>query len=309
VNAVVHAQVSSNDPIRCDRITKRYARKTVPHDVSSQTVLHDVSLVVARGTVLGLIGRNGAGKTTLIRALLGLEQPNEGRAFIFGEPSLYLSDAAKQRIGYVPQQLDAFAWMRVGDMLEFVGRQYPRWDREFVELSLARWWISPDRRLASLSPGERQRVAIIRALAVKPELLVLDEPASALDPVARRDLLREIVARAAESGTTVFLSTHIVSDLERVASRVVFLHHHRLVVDAALDELAETHARLTVAAGTVAFPANRIPGEISRRFHGDGSITLVIARTCGTDWPDIVSAPGVRLDALNLEDLFIEVAR
>ena len=309
MNAVMHAELSSDDPIRCERITKRYSSKWMPLDLSNEPVLKDVSLAVARGTVLGLVGRNGAGKTTLIRTLLGLEQPSQGRAFIFGEPSLSLSDAAKQRIGYVPQQPDVFAWMRVGDMLEFVGRQYPRWDREFVELSLARWWISSDRRLSSLSPGERQRVALIRALAVNPELLVLDEPASALDPVARRDLLREIVARAAESGTTILFSTHIVSDLERVASRIVFLHDHRLVVDAALDDLGETHARLRVPAGSAAIFANRIPGEASRRFHGDGSITLVIARARGADWPEIVSAPGVRLDALNLEDLFIEVAR
>jgi ABC-2 type transport system ATP-binding protein len=220
-----------------------------------------------------------------------------------------LSDSTKQRIGYVPQQPDAFGWMRIGDMLEFVGRQYPRWDGEIVQLSLARWRLGAERRLASLSPGERQRVALIRALAVNPDLLVLDEPASALDPVARRDLLREIVARATENETTVFFSTHIVSDLERIASRVVFLHDHRIVVDAALDELAETHARLSLPAGTAGLSAGPIPGEVSRRVQPDGTTTLVMARCRGEDWPEIVAAPGVRVNALNLEDLFIEVAR
>ena len=300
MNAVVHPEMSSNDPLRCERITKRYA---------GEDVLRDVSLGVAPGSVLGLIGRNGAGKTTLIRTLLGLEQPDHGRAFVFGEPSLGLTDTAKQRIGYVPQQPDAFAWMRIGDMLEFVGRQYPRWDGDFAELSLARWHISPERRLENLSPGERQRVALIRGLAVNPDILVLDEPASALDPVMRRDLLREIVARAAESGTTVLFSTHIVSDLERVASRVLFLHDHRIVVDAALDDLAETHARLTVPAGSAALSASQVPGEVSRRLQADGWVTLVIARGRGAEWPEIVAAPGIRLDALNLEDMFIEVAR
>lgn len=299
MSAVLRPQISDS-ALHCDRITKRYAR---------QTILREVSLDVPRGTVLGLIGRNGAGKTTLIRTMLGLEEPSDGRASVFGEPSLGMSDSAKQRIGYVPQQPDAFAWMRVGNMFEFVGRQYPHWDREFVELSLARWQIPADRRLATLSPGERQRIALIRALAVNPDLLVLDEPASALDPVARRDLLREIVARAAESGTTVFFSTHIVSDLERVASRVVFLHGSRIVVDAALDDLAETHARLRIPAGCLELAANQVPGEVSRHLQADGSIALVIARDRGADWPEIVAAPGARLDALNLEDLFIEVAR
>jgi ABC-2 type transport system ATP-binding protein len=299
VNAVVPAEISDG-AVRYEGITKRYA---------GQTVLSNVLLGVARGTVLGLIGRNGAGKTTLIRILLGLEQPDNGQSFVFGEPSLGLTDATKQRIGYVPQQPDAFAWMRVGDMLAFVGRQYAQWDREFVELSLARWQISAERRLETLSPGERQRVALIRGLAVNPDLLVLDEPASALDPVVRRELLREIVARAAESGTTVLFSTHIVSDLERVASRVVFLHDHRVIVDAALDDLAETHARLSVPAGSMASSAGRIPGEVSRRVQPDGSITLVIARNRGEDWPEIAAAPAVRVNALNLEDLFIEVTR
>jgi ABC-2 type transport system ATP-binding protein len=300
MSAVMTAEMSPDSSIGCGRITKRYA---------GQTALRGVSLEVKRGTVLGLIGRNGAGKTTLIRVLLGLEQPDEGRASVFGEPSLALSDATKQRVGYVPQQPDAFAWMRIGDMLEFVGRQYPRWDGDFVALSLARWQIAADRRLETLSPGERQRIALIRALAVNPDLLVLDEPASALDPVARRDLLREIVARAAETGTTVFFSTHIVSDLERVASRVVFLHDHRIVVDAALDDLADTHARATVPAGSPALSASQVPGEVSRRRQPDGSVTLVIARAIGADWPEIAGAPGTRLDAMSLEDLFIEVAR
>ncbi|HUA23523.1 MAG TPA: ABC transporter ATP-binding protein [Steroidobacteraceae bacterium] len=300
MSAVRSSETSADSSIRCERITKRYA---------GQMVLRGVSLEMTRGTVLGLIGRNGAGKTTLIRILLGLEQPDEGRAFVLGEPSLGLTDATKQRVGYVPQQPDAFAWMRIGDMLEFVGRQYPRWDSDFVALSLARWQISVDRRLETLSPGERQRIALIRGLAVNPDLLLLDEPASALDPVARRDLLREIVARAAETGTTVFFSTHIVSDLERVASRVVFLHDHRIVVDAALDDLADTHARLTVPAGSPALSASQVAGEVSRRRQTDGSVTLVIARAGGAEWPEIVAAPGARLDALNLEDLFIEIAR
>ncbi len=300
MSAVVSAVMPPDDDIRCERITKRY---------TGQAVLSNVSLKVARGTVLGLVGRNGAGKTTLIRISLGLEQPDLGRAFVFGEASLGLSDTAKERIGYVPQQPDAFAWMRIGEMLEFVGRQYPNWDRNFVELSLVRWQLSANQRLASLSPGERQRVAVIRALALDPELLVLDEPASALDPVARRDLLREIVARAAERGTTVLFSTHIVSDLERIASRVVFLHDHHIVVDGTLDDLAETHARVTVPADSLALSASQVPGEVSRRRQPDGSVTLVIARDPGADWPEIVAAPAIRLDALNLEDLFIEVAR
>src|SRR3546814_560346 len=205
-----------------------------------------VSLQLEPGTVLGLIGRNGAGKTTLIRTLLGLVEPDAGSASIWGRPALQMDDAAKGRLSYVPQQPEALAWLKVGDMLDFIGRFYPRWDAAFVDATLDRWDLPRNRMLAKLSPGERQRVAIIRALAPQPELLVLDEPAAALDPVARRELLREIALRAGESGTSVLFSTHIVSDLERVASHVAFMHQGRLLLHSELDSLKERHLRLHV---------------------------------------------------------------
>jgi ABC-2 type transport system ATP-binding protein len=289
---------ASNPPLACEHIVKRY---------DGRTVLDDVTLALPRGAVLGLIGRNGAGKSTLIRILVGLQEADGGSAALFGEPALALTDRTKTRLGYVPQQPDAFSWMRVGDMLEFVGRLYPKWDRAFVDRALERWQVSSRQNLGKLSPGERQRVAIIRALALNPELLVLDEPAGALDPVARRELLREIAVRAAEQGTSVLFSTHIVSDLERVASHVAFLHESHLVLVAALDELHERHARLIVPAISVPQLPARVSGELSRRTRADGGVTLVIVREESAPLA-IERAEGVRSDALPLEDLFIEVA-
>jgi ABC-2 type transport system ATP-binding protein len=298
MNAVMTVAAPPTAPIACQSICQHYG---------GNVVLRDISLEVTRGAVLGLIGRNGAGKSTLIRILLGLQQPDAGSARIFGEPSLALSDAGKQRLGYVPQQPDALAWMRVGDMLEFVGRQYPSWDSAFVRRELERWQLPAGRPLAKLSPGERQRVALIRALAVTPELLVLDEPAAALDPVARRELLREIALRAGESGTTVLFSTHIVSDLERVASQVAFLHDHSFVLNSPMDELSERHARLVVPAESAALVTRPLPGELSRRRRADGTLAVVVARRRDGAWPLLESVPHVRVDALGLEDLFIEV--
>ncbi|HEY1899676.1 MAG TPA: ABC transporter ATP-binding protein [Steroidobacteraceae bacterium] len=286
-------------PLACQDIQKHFG---------SIQVLNGITLTLLPGTVLGLIGRNGAGKSTLIRILLGLQQPDSGQSFVLGDRSLAMGDAVKSRLGYVPQQPDALGWMRVGDMLDFVGCLYPRWDREFVQQSLLRWQLPPSSPLSKLSPGERQRVAIIRALAVRPDLLVLDEPAAALDPVSRRDLLREIAVRAAESGTSVLFSTHIVSDLERVASHVAFLHEGKLLLHAPLDELGDTHARLTVPAEAKGTLAARVAGELSRRRRPDGSVSLVIARQSDAPWPLLAADPRIRLDHLGLEDLFIEVA-
>ncbi|MET0330563.1 MAG: ABC transporter ATP-binding protein [Dyella sp.] len=270
-----------------------------------QLALAGVDLWLEPGSVLGLIGRNGAGKSTLMRAMIGLLEPQAGQAFVFGEPALRLSDAAKARIAYVPQQPEALAWLTATQMLDYVGRFYPRWDAHFAKTMLHRWEIPPSRLLAKLSPGERQRVDLIRALASSPELLVLDEPAAALDPVARRELLREVALRAGESGTTVLFSTHIVSDLERVASEIAFMHHGRLLLRCGVDESKERYARLWLPSRQ----ASAAPKQaLSRRHHEDGSISLVVECDAQQRWPEAAALPGARIDALGLEDLFVEIA-
>lgn len=275
------------------------------HCYEGVNVLSGVDLALEPGSVLGLIGRNGAGKSTLIRAMLGLLAPLAGEARVFGEAALKLSDDAKARLAYVPQQPEALAWLNAAQMLDFVGRFYPRWDKAFVQKTLERWQIPPNKLLAKLSPGERQRVDLIRALACQPELLVLDEPAAALDPVARRELLREVALRAGESGTTVLFSTHIVSDLERVASEVAFLHQGKLLMRCSVDETKERYARLWLPARMSAAAPNV---SLSRRRHEDGSLSLVVERDAQGQWPQAAQLAGARVDALGLEDLFVEIA-
>lgn len=300
MNAVRAAEPddSSQFPVNCRNVHKHFGLRKV---------LKEVSLSIPSGAVLGLVGRSGAGKSTLIRVLVGLLMPDFGAATVLGESALHLSDACKVRLGYVPQQPQSLNWMTVESMLEFIGGFYPRWDREYVWNALMRWHISPSHRLDKLSPGERQRVALIRALATQPEVLILDEPASALDPVARRDLLREIALRAGEAGTTVLFSTHIVSDLERVASHICFLHDGRLVLDAVMDDLKETHARLSLPREMAARFGKSLPGEIARRRRPDGRLAIVVTRPSGAAWPDAIMAAGGALETMNLEDLFIEV--
>ncbi|MDR6993245.1 ABC transporter ATP-binding protein [Luteimonas sp. 3794] len=294
-----HTAFDTTAPLAVDGLIKQYDRRSV---------LRGVSLAIEPGAVLGLIGRNGAGKSTLIRAMLGLIEPDAGRATVWGEPALRLTDAIKQRLGYVPQQPEAMAWLQVGEMLDFVGRFYPRWDAAYVDATLERWQLPRNRMLAKLSPGERQRVAIVRALAPQPELLVLDEPASALDPVGRRELLREIASRAGDSGTTVLFSTHIVSDLERVASHVAFLHEGQLLLHSELDSLKERNLRLHVPEAVAAQLREDVPGEVSRRPHPYGGLSITVLRGEDEPWPDLLRVPGVRAEALPLEDLFIEVS-
>ncbi|AFC84527.1 ABC transporter ATP-binding protein [Frateuria aurantia] len=273
---------------------------------AGHTVLDRLKLIVEPGQVLGLVGRNGAGKSTLLRLLLGLTQPQTGQAWVFGDPALKLSDAVKQRISYVPQQPDAMAWLSAGQLMDFVGRFYPRWDAAYAQDTLQRWNIDTNKLMAKLSPGERQRVDLVRALASQPELLVLDEPAAALDPVARRELLREIALRAGEAGTTVVFSTHIVSDLERVASHIAFLHQGRLLLHCPVDDTKERYARLWLPP-RFASVIGEIPA-LSHRRHADGSSSLVIECDEDQHWHQAVTLEGARLDVLGLEDLFVEIA-
>jgi ABC-2 type transport system ATP-binding protein len=275
----------------------------------TQRVLENIQLKIQPGAVVGLIGRNGAGKSTLLRCMMGMLAADHGSCSVFGESALAISDKNKARIGYVPQQPEALGWLTVKQMLTFVSGFYANWDHEFVASTLKRWNINTNALLSKLSPGERQRIALLRAMAYSPELLVLDEPAAALDPVARRELLREIVTRAADSGTTVIFSTHIVSDLERVASEIVFVHDHSILLHMPMDEIKERTMCLRLPSDAALTLNGKVPGEISRQVDANGSMSLVITRNEDQEWPALCKLPSIRTEAMGLEDLFIEVAK
>jgi len=266
--------------------------------------LDGVSLSIAPGTVLGLLGRNGAGKSTLIECLLGLRQANSGQARLFGKPATQIDDHDKAALGYVPQLTDSLQWMKVGDALAFFATLYPTWDKTLAERLLQRWNLDSKRLLQELSPGQRQQVAIIRALAPRPRLLVLDEPAAALDPLARRELLREIVELAGEHGSTVVFSTHIISDLERVASHVALMHQGRLRLYAEVDQLKDQLRRVRWPQD-VPLPAQPLPGESVRRALAEGGWSLVLNLSDS----DALSAlpKQASVHSLSLEDLFVEL--
>lgn len=293
------ASADSKAPLVAAGLTRRYGQREV---------LSNVTLRLEPGQVLGLLGRNGAGKTTLIQCLLGLCAPDEGESWLWGTPSLALTDGIKQRLGYVAQTPEAFGWMTISEMLDFVAPFYPQWDHDYVRRVRERGGISVGKPLAKLSPGERQQAAIIRALAPRPDLLVLDEPAAALDPVARRALLRDIAEHAASWGCTVLYSTHIVSDLDRIASHVAILHHGKLLLHEELDALKERHLRLHVPAAIAAGLEPSLSGELSRHRLDDGALRLLLLCAPEAGLPAALDVPEVRRETLTLDDLFVEVA-
>lgn len=291
----------TNVPIvQADGLQKSFGR---------QPVLRGLDWQLRQGQVVGLLGRNGAGKSTLLECLLGLRETDGGSAALFGEPVMALSEAARARIGYVPQKAELFEWLTPVQMLDYFRALYPRWNDALVHGLLARWGFDGEAKIkpiGRLSGGERQRLSIIRALAHEPDLLVLDEPVASLDPVGRRDFLRELIGTVIERDTTVVFSTHILSDLERVALDVAFLHNGRIGLQAGLDELLESARRVTGTAAAV--DALRLQGEIRRERHADGTVS-VLARVSDGEAVALDAAPALRSDALSLEDLFVEVTK
>jgi ABC-2 type transport system ATP-binding protein len=266
----------------------------------AQRVLDGLDWQLPSGQVVGLLGRNGAGKTTLIETLLGLREPDAGQALLFGHASQALPDAVRARIGYVPQHSDLFDWFTADQLLAYFRSFYPRWNHSRVDALMSRWDIARDKPIRQLSGGQQQRLSIVRALAHEPELLVLDEPVASLDPAARRDFLGELVDQMADRGTTIVFSTHILSDLERVAVDVAFLTGGRIALHAPLDELLESSVRLGgVPADIERFVREHRLQALSRDARGP-----VIAR--GRDAAAIPPAtPTVSVDPATLEDLFL----
>ncbi|SEN12397.1 ABC-2 type transport system ATP-binding protein [Duganella sp. CF517] len=274
-----------------------------------QQVLQGVNWSIEPGTVIGLLGRNGAGKSTLLACLLGLRESDGGAVTLFGEQVPELSDTVRAKIGYVPQKSDLFEWMTPVQMLDYFKAMYPRWNADKVAGLMRRWGLdgaAARQQIGKLSGGEKQRLSIIRALAHDPELLVLDEPVASLDPVGRRDFLHELVDDVIERDTTVIFSTHILSDLERVALDVAFLQGGKITLQAPLDELLESAHRITGSGAAMA--AMRFSDEI-RRVRDGGDRACVLARLTGAEAAALNATPGLRVESLSLEDLFVEVTK
>ena len=205
-------------------------------------VIKDINASATRGQVIGLVGLNGAGKTTLIETALGFALPDAGSVSILGTPSTDIGGSpVKGRIGFVPQQDELLGSYEGHEYLNLLKSFYSSWDDNLVARLASDWQVPLDRLISDLSVGQRQKLSIISALGQRPELIILDEPVASLDPVARRDFLREIVEHAADHDATVIFSTHIITDLERVAERIWLLKDGALQMNEDLGDLKDTH--------------------------------------------------------------------
>jgi ABC-2 type transport system ATP-binding protein len=223
--------------IRINGLTRRFG---------ATLALENVSLSVPRGTVFGIIGANGAGKTTLIKHVLGLYQPQAGSVSVFGRNPVADPVGVLSRVGYLSEDNDLPGWMRIEELLRYLQAFYHTWDENYAEELRQTFGLERRATIRNLSKGQRARVGLLAALAHRPELLVLDEPSSGLDPLARRDILGAVIRTVADEGRTVLFSSHLLDEVERVSDHVAVMSGGKILECAGLDEIKERYRCLTL---------------------------------------------------------------
>jgi ABC-2 type transport system ATP-binding protein len=285
--------------IRVERLAKRF-RKNV--------ALKDVSFAVPSGSICGLVGPNGAGKTTTIRILLDLLPRDSGTVSVLELDPARNAFEILSRVGYVPEKHHIYGWMRVQNVLDFVAGVYPKWDWKELRQVNAILDLPMDRKVHELSRGETAKLALTVALGHKPELLILDEPTSGLDPLIRREFLTAIVGLLKDANRTVFFSTHILSDVERVADRVIVMTEGRVVADDTLDALRSRFCKVSLLFESPPSKDLEIPG--ARRVEKGLREWVAVFDDGKKDLAElarVVSAADMVTQPMTLEDAFIEL--
>jgi ABC-2 type transport system ATP-binding protein len=304
---MANVQVQGSQPaIGFEGVARRYGDKVV---------LRDLSLQVRPGEIHALLGRNGCGKTTALRILLGFLEPHGGRSQVLGVDSQSLGPDQRGRIGYVSEDHRLYRWLRVTDVLAFEAGTRPRYDRGFADSAVARCGLPPRLRVGQLSRGQRAQLALIVAVASRPEVLVLDDPALGLDVVMRRELLEVMIDLLADRGLSVLFSSHFLDDVERVADRVSILHEGSLIASAATDDFKRRICQRTWTPppSDSAAPERRpppLPGVLrADRRRGGYNLTLL---DCDQAMEAALCADGARLGlraGVSLEELFLALTR
>jgi ABC-2 type transport system ATP-binding protein len=251
--------------------------RELTHYFDRRRVLDHVTLDVPRGSVFAFLGRNGSGKTTTIRIMLGLIAPTRGAAAVLGHDSRALPPDVRARIGYMSESHAIYDWMTVRRLGEYQARFYPRWNQRVFDSVVGHFKLDPRARGGSLSRGERAGLSLAITLAPEPELLILDDPALGLDPVARRSLLESMLYVTRGGGRTIFFSSHLLDDVERVADHIAILDRSVLRARCSVDGF-----RASVAQYHLLFANAPVPDKLppirgllhTRRLRGELWVTV-----------------------------------
>ncbi|HWI54187.1 MAG TPA: ABC transporter ATP-binding protein [Desulfobacteria bacterium] len=208
--------------------------------------VNGLDLEVPRGTVYGFLGLNGAGKTTTIKMLLNLVYPTSGKGMVLGHDIVDETRLIKDKVGYVPEEPVLYEYMHISELLAFCKDTYSKWDMKTVGKYLDLFELSVGKKVKQLSKGMKNQLALALALGANAELLILDEPTGGLDPAKTRDFFRVILEQVAETGQTVFFSSHRLYEVERVADRVCIIHKGKQVFDKSIDDIKTSFKQIRV---------------------------------------------------------------
>jgi ABC-2 type transport system ATP-binding protein len=281
--------------VRADRLGRRYGKLWG---------LRDCTFAVPPGSVVGVVGPNGAGKTTLLTLIVGLLAPTEGEIAVFGEPSRAHTADTLARVSYLAQDHPLYRPFSVADMLRFGRELNPAWDQHLAEQRMDTLGIPLNRKIKALSGGQQAQVALTLALAKRTPLLVLDEPVASLDPIARLDFMRDVMAATASGALTVVIASHVISELERLCDWLLVLAEGRLQLAGPVDDLRAGHHLLTVPRQTADVD---LPGTVITRDDSDRHSTVLLAAAIAPEHPHWQVQP-VSFDQLVLAYLRRRVA-
>lgn len=203
-----------------------------------------ITFGLTSGMTLGLLGPNGAGKSTCLKALVGLIRPTSGHVRILNDVEFGVLPRVRQQIGFVPEDPWLYPWMTARQIVRFAAPMYEQWDNELAEQLISDFELPADRPIRTLSKGTRTKAALLVALAHRPRLLVMDEPLAGLDPLARDDMVSQIVRAKSEGTECIVISSHQIDEIVRLADQVAILNRGRMVVHAGLDELQKEAKRI-----------------------------------------------------------------
>jgi ABC-2 type transport system ATP-binding protein len=284
--------------------------KNVSRSFGRRQVVRDLDLRIRRGSIYGLLGRNGAGKTTVIKMLAGLTFPDAGEIKVNGIAPEQFAAADRAKIGYVSERQILMPNLSVQSLIAFTSQFYAEWDSAVCDRILRRFKINPATRIHELSLGTTRQVAFMLALAQKPDVLLLDEPAANLDVLARREFMDELLQLMREENKTVLLSSHILSDIERVADEVGIMIDGTVCISEPLDRLKETVKQVRFHGFEHGTDGFQIPGAF--RFRKTASEALATLRVEDDSALAKLAATHrchYEINDLNLEDIFVEMVR
>lgn len=286
--------------IETSNLSKSFGRKKV---------LDNLNLQVKKGTIYGYLGRNGVGKTTTIKILMGLISANSGSASVFGLSPETDYVKIREKIGYVSEDRSIYKWMKVKDVCRFLKSFYPNWDDELVKQYIKKYQLDPVSKVSDLSRGTLGKLFLAMALSHHPELLILDEPTAALDPIVRGEFLEGLIDLAQQEGKTIFLATNNLNDVERIADSVGIIDNGSLSLFMEMDELKQKIRKIKLTFVNSS-PKINIPGILKE--HWAGNEVVLIVKDYNENMKNQLNKfnpKNISFLDISLEEIFVEYLR